>query len=110
MAAMYPQLCTIEAYTPGVDAHDQPIETWAAVSGYTNIPCNLSLTSGNELNGELQYSLNTYRLTLAGYYPSVTRLHRAVIDGQYYDILARNTDGFDNSVTVLIVKIADEGV
>lgn len=97
-----PSLCTIKAPTAGEDAYGQPTQTWANVTGLVNIPCSIALSSGREVKGtQNEYGITTHRIALNGVYPTITRLHRAVVDGITYEIQYASPPGHANSITVL---------
>jgi head-tail adaptor len=97
----YPQTCTIQQYTAGVDSHDQPTQTWANLTDHVDLPCSIALSSGREVKGEVEYGVTTHRIALNGVYPLITRLMRAVIAGVNYDIQYASPPGYTDSVTVL---------
>ena len=105
-----PSLCTIQAYVDGTDTYGQPTQTWANLVGHVDIPCSIALSSGREVKGkENEYGLTTHRIALNGIYPTITRLHRAVVDGTTYRILFASPPGHANSITVLDCDIASGG-
>lgn len=98
----FPSLCTIQAYVDGTDTYGEPTQTWANVTGLVDIPCSVSLSTGKEVKGkENEYGITTHRISLAGTYPTITRLQRAVVGGITYEIQYPSPSGFANSVTVL---------
>jgi head-tail adaptor len=100
-AGHFPQLCTIQEATETLDTHRQVMKTWTPVTGMTDIPCSVALSSGREVNSkEIQYGVTTHRISLAGTY-AVTRLQRAIVGMVTYEIQFVNPSGFTNSVTVL---------
>lgn len=106
----FPSLCTIQAHTDSKDSLGQPVKTWASVTSLTGIPCSVSLSSGTEVKGKQQeYGVTTHRISLAGTYPTITRLHRAVVGGVTYEIQYVNPSGFANSVTVLECNLVNGG-
>lgn len=106
----HPSLCTIQAYTDSVDAYDQPVQTWANLVGHVSIPCSISLTSGQESKGKQnEYGLTTHRIALNGVYASITRLHRAIVDGVTYEVQYASPPGHANSITVLDCTLVSGG-
>jgi len=105
-----PSLCTIQAYVDGVDAYGQPTQTWANLAGHVDLPCSIALSSGREVKGtQNEYGITTHRIALNGVYPTITRLHRAVVDGVTYEIQYASPPGHANSITVLDCTLASGG-
>jgi head-tail adaptor len=106
----HPSLCTIQAETDGTNSGSQPIQTWADLAGHIDIPCSVSLSSGKEVKGKQnEYGQTTHRIALNGVYASITRLHRAVVDGVTYEIMYASPPGHANSITVLDCIISNGG-
>jgi len=106
----HPSLCTIQAYVDGVDAYGQPTQTWANLAGHVDLPCSIALSSGREVKGtQNEYGITTHRIALNGVYPTITRLHRAVVDGVTYEIQYASPPGHANSITVLDCTLASGG-
>ena len=106
-ANLYPSLCTIEAPANTVDALGEPIPApWSAVAGLTAIKCRVSPSSnGSERRTtDMNYSITTHTITLAGRYTTILPHMRASISGLYYDIEAITYDG-DGIMTRLAARI-----
>jgi len=104
----FPSSCDIQAATESVNAGGEITRTWANVTGMTGIPCSVALSSGRKVNsGEIEYGITTHRISLAGTYPLITRLNRAVVAGVTYVIQYVSPAGFANSVTVLDCTVVD---
>lgn len=106
----HPSLCTIQAYVDGVDSYGAPTQTWANLAGHVDIPCSIALSSGRKTKtGEMEYGLTTHRISLNGVYPTITRLHRAVVDGTTYEIQYASPPGHANSITALDCNLVSGG-
>ena len=106
----HPSLCTIQAYVDGVDAYGQPTQTWSNLAGHVDLPCSIALSSGLEVKGkENEYGITTHRIALNGVYATITRLHRAIVDGVTYEIQYASPPGHANSITVLDCTLVSGG-
>lgn len=105
----HPSVCTIRAATQGHDQYYQPADTWADVVGLVALPCSIQLIQGQETKGQYEYGQTTHRVALNGVYPTITRLHRAVVDGITYDIRHVSPPGYTNSITVLECTLTSGG-
>jgi len=106
----HPSLCTIQAYVDGVDAYGQPTQTWSNLAGHVDLPCSIALSSGLEVKGkENEYGITTHRIALNGVYITITRLHRAIVDGVTYEIQYASPPGHANSITVLDCNLSSGG-
>ena len=82
----------------------------ARSAGHVSIPCSISLTSGQESKGKQnEYGLTTHRIALNGVYASITRLHRAIVDGVTYEVQYASPPGHANSITVLDCTLVSGG-
>ena len=103
---LYPSLCTIEAPTNSNDHGDVIPTPWAAVVGLIALKCRVSPSSnGSERRTtDMNYSITTHTITLAGRYTTILPHMRASISGLYYDIEAITYDG-DGIMTRLAARI-----
>lgn len=98
----FPSSCDIQAATESVTSGGEPTRTWANVTGMIGISCSVSLSSGRKVKGtELEYGITTHRISLAGDYPAISRLNRAIIAGVTYEIQYVSPPGFANAITAL---------
>jgi hypothetical protein len=98
----FPSSCDIQAATDGVTSGGEPTRIWTNITGMAGIPCSVSLSSGRKVTAtELEYGITTHRISLAGNYPTITRLNRAVIDSVIYEIQYVSPPGFANAITAL---------
>lgn len=105
-----PQTCTIQEYTDGVDAYGAPTQTWANLAGHIDIPCSISLTTGKETKlADQEYGITTHKIALNAVYPAITRLHRAVVGSDTYEIQYATPPGHANSLTVLLCNLISGG-
>lgn len=92
MAAL-PSLATIEAKAVALDAYGQEIESWAAVPGLQMLGCAKAALSAEERQAAHYTATDqAWHVLLAGAYPAITTVHRAVVDGEAFDIDAREID------------------
>lgn len=95
----FPSQATIEAMTEPAptDEYGQPVEEWLPVSGLQAIAASRAPLSAQERQA-LNYTATdqAWTVLLAGAYPSITTRHRAVIDGDTFDIDAVETDQTGN--------------
>jgi head-tail adaptor len=106
-----PSTVTIQEYADGVDGYGAPTQTWGDLAGHVDLPCSISLSSGKETKlADQEYGVTTHRIALNGVYPTITRLHRAIVDGTTYEIQYATPPGHANSITVLLCSIASGGV
>jgi len=110
-ANFHSSLCTIQEYVDAVDAYGAPIQTWSDLTGHVNLPCSIALSSGREIKGPAnEYGVTTHRIALNGVYPTITRLHMAIVDGVSYEIQYASPPGHANSITVLDCNLASGGI
>ena len=109
-ANFYPELVTIQEYVDGVDAYGAPTQTWSNLAGHVDLPCSLSLSSGKETKlANQEYGITTHRIALNGVYPTITRLHRAIVGSDIYEIQYATPPGHANSVTALLCNLVSGG-
>ena len=88
----YPSTCTIQEATYTVDTVGEPQPAWADF--LTDLPCRISPAGGREMKlPDQTYEVASHTINLGGYYPTITVVMRAVIDGATYDILSIEYDG-----------------
>lgn len=75
----------------------QPIDTYVALVAWAAIPCIKAPLSANERQAA-QYTATdqAWFVLLDGYYPGITTAHRAVVDGESFDIDAVEHDQTGN--------------
>ena len=104
LARFYPSTCTIQQATFTADTVGQPQPAWALF--LADIPCRISPAGGREVKAPDQtYDVASHTINLAGYYPMITVVMRAVISAVVYDILSIEYDGnhFTTRMQVQIV-------
>jgi head-tail adaptor len=83
--------CTIQASTESRDSSGQITDTWSNLAGHVNIPCvrgQAVIRSAAEQRGPQAAVVSTRKvIALAGYYPSITTKHRAVVASTNWNIL-----------------------
>lgn len=97
----YPSLCTIQNHTSTQDDYGQPADTFADLADHVNLSCRIA-PEPNSRSGERDAanrttSEHTHIVDLRGYYPNISEVHQAIVDGATYDIEAVEHDG--NKVT-----------
>lgn len=109
-AGHYPQTVTIQRATRARDAYGEPIETWAPVSGMTNLAAAIAPAGGSEVaTATGVYSDASATILLPGDYPAITPGDRVTDDsGRVWDILAIDI-GPHGGWTNLIVRIRTVG-
>lgn len=101
----FPSTCTIQSNTPTADAHNQPIASWANLTGYVEIACRCApLTATERRQFENVVEEATHMVALKGAYTAITVEMRAVVDDVTYDITGVRTDS-QGKVTYLAAKI-----
>lgn len=109
-ANFFPQTCTIQEYVDGIDAYGSPTQTWSNLAGHVDIPCSLMLSAGKETKlAANEYGITTHKIALNGVYPSITRLHRAIVGSDTYEIQYATPPGHANSLTVLLCDLISGG-
>jgi hypothetical protein len=100
----YPSEVTIQAKTTlGRKPNGEEVIAWADVSGLTGLRGNLAdpgRTVYERRSTDLTRTTQAPGLNLAGYYPEITVLHRAIVDGTAWNITAVHHDSL-GSVTRL---------
>jgi hypothetical protein len=92
-SGFFPSSCTIEAATATSDGFGQEQETWEAVSGLQAIGCAKAPLSAIERQAAGYTATDrVWHVLLKGAYPQIATAHRAVVDGETYDIDAAETD------------------
>jgi head-tail adaptor len=86
--------CTIQSRTDARDAAGQSAPAWADLAGHLAIHCQLySKPAGYESRQPAQtITVQQWTCALREAYPTVTTLHRCVVDGTAYDIVGVSTD------------------
>ena len=109
-AGHYPQTVTIQRATRARDAYGEPIETWAPVSGMTNLAAAIAPAGGSEVaTATGVYSDASATILLPGDYPAIAPDDRVTDDsGRVWDILAIDS-GPHGGGTNLIVRIRTVG-
>jgi head-tail adaptor len=105
LTKFYPSTCAIKSTTLTADAFNQPIPSWATVTGLSAVPCRVASANGREFRslGALVEE-STHIAALQGHYATITPAMQAVIVGVTYDITAVRHDGSD-LVTYLGLKL-----
>jgi hypothetical protein len=96
----YPSEATIEEPTETRDSFGSTSSTWATLASHSAIPCRVAPltvqtpTFSNEAKLEdLSYLTTTHHIALRGYFPLITPLMRAMVDGVAWDIKGVEHDG-----------------
>ena len=99
LADRFPHLVTIMAPTAAPNDCNEPVLTWSALSGHSNIPAMVApgdvyaKLKRQEIPGAHGSTEMTYRrVMLNGYYPLIRSAHRVQIDGALWDIVAIDID------------------
>lgn len=89
----FPSLATIEAVSETQDGSGQEVETWLPVAGLQSLDCaKAPLTAQERQAANYTATDQAWHVLLKGAYPTITTEHRAVVDGDVYDIDAVETD------------------
>lgn len=104
----FPATCTIQAPAETQDSYGAVVQTWANVSGLVDLPCRLApeIQRSGEFNPQGQtWGRQTFRLVLAGHYPTITAKMRVVMDDEsIYNITMVQLDG-QGVTTRLFVEV-----
>lgn len=94
LAGFFPDACAIEQPVYVTDpGGEKRVSGYVPLPGHEALRCAVGLPSGGEQQmREANPIITGRRIALAGYYPAVTRVMRAVVGGQAYDILAVDHD------------------
>lgn len=90
----YVTTCTIEQPTYTQDEYGEADTTWAALSGHSDIPCQVAPAGGAERRNRVQtIAESTHNIALTSYRPLILTSYRVVdADSNRYDILAVEHD------------------
>jgi hypothetical protein len=103
----YPTTVTIQEPTEVQGPYGDIDLVWANKIGYVDLDCRLSPAGGKELKRPDQtYVVASHIISIAGYYPGIDEIDRAVIAAQNYDILMVESDGQGDS-TRLAVEVVE---
>lgn len=109
-AGQFPNLCTLQAISGSLDSLGAEVMTFSNVTGLVNIPCHnapparSSVAGSHELRMKDRLSEKQERhVLLKGYFPTITKKMRAVIDGVAWNITGVESDAFD-TLTRLYVE------
>lgn len=99
LAERFPDLVTIMASTTTTNACNEPVYTWSALAGHSNLPAMVApgdvyakLKRQEVLGPEGTTEMTYRRVMLNGYYPLIRPTHRVQIDGVLWDIVAIDID------------------
>jgi head-tail adaptor len=108
--AFYADTVTIQQRTDTADTYGQMIPSWANVVALTTLPCRIAVSSGpspdiaERPGADKTIVTVSHQISIAGYYPAITVLMRAVVGGVNYDIVAVEHDS-EGVTTRLRVKL-----
>ena len=92
-AGFFPSRCTVEAKTVTLDAFGDGQEGWLSVPALVDVACAKAPLTAEELQAAGYTATDqVWNVLLAGGYPTITTAHRAVVDGEAFDIDAAETD------------------
>jgi len=101
----YADTVTIQSRTDTRDSYGQPIPAWANVVALTSLPCRIAAVSADERPGPDKTIVTvSHHISIAGHYPAITVLMRAVAGGVNYNIVAVEHDS-EGVTTRLRVKL-----
>ena len=99
LAERFPDLVTIMAPTATTNDCNEPVVTWSALAGHSNIPAMVApgdvyakLKRQEILSPQGTTEMAYRRVMLNGYYPLIRSTHRVQIDGTLWDIVAIDID------------------
>lgn len=106
----FPSSLTIQAGTPSRTPTGAVTTAWADVAGMVDLPCRVAPVSGAENRTPEQITAQEVQRCVAPLYlPAVTTAHRAVIDGEAWDIVSVDYDGQEGAggrnLTRLTLKV-----
>jgi hypothetical protein len=105
----YPSLCTIQEPNGTRSSSGYLVPNPTDLPGHIDLPCRIAPRSTREVRDENQTYVNaTHHIALGGYYPDITEVMLAVVDGTTYDIEGVEWDG-NQKTTRLFVRIIDRG-
>lgn len=93
-AGFFPSSLTIQAGTASRTATGAVTTAWANVAGMVALPCRMTPVSGAENRTPEQITAQEVQRCVAPLYlAAVTTQHRAVVDGETWDIVSVDYDG-----------------
>lgn len=106
-ATFYPSLCLIEQQVEAQDSYGAVTVTWATLAGHGALRCRVSPNRAVEIHdAQGIYTVHSWTINLAGYYPTITPKMRATVGGIVYDIETVQPDG-NRQLTRLTVRIVE---
>jgi len=98
----FPSLCTIQTNEGVEDDYGQIVDDWQDLANHVDIPCAHGPNKGVEVKQPDQtYVVSNYTLSLMGYYPTITEVMRAVVDGVAYEILLAQSSSHGVTTRIL---------
>jgi hypothetical protein len=101
--------CTIQEFSSTQDESGEPIETWSDLVGHVNLSCSVSRgngsVTGEKIVSNATYTFNPLKVMLFDSYPTITTLHRAVIDSTIYNIVDVFRDSLGYSTVLQVVSV-----
>lgn len=92
--SFFPSLLTIQSVTETRSPTGAVISGWADVADMTDLPCRIAPVSGSESRTPQQVlTQEVQRCVVPLDLPGVTTKHRAVVDGEPFDIVSVDFDG-----------------
>lgn len=109
LADFYNDTITIQANTPSRDAVGYPAPGWSNLSGHVNLKCRTApvavpLARREARQRQQTHSTERLAVVLSGRYDSITVLHRAVLNGQNYNIVTVEGDS-EGMYTRLLLEL-----
>lgn len=110
----FPSTCDIQEQAAGQDALGTPSGSWAGLAGHTGLKAAVQVpslqASGERRETGATYGERTRVILLAGSYPSITSLHRAVVTAGpnqgTYNVLAVDGDSQGASTRLLVEVVS----
>ena len=102
----YDSLCSITHYTSeNQDTYGEPQPAWVNLGNHINLPCSIAPSGGREVHTtDMTVAVSSHIISIAGYYPAITPIMRAVIDSVSYDILSVGLDS-KKKTTQLVCQV-----
>jgi hypothetical protein len=92
-AGFFPSRCTIEAKTTTLDEFGGEQDAWLSVPAIADVACaKAPLTALERQAAGYTATDQAWHVLLPGAFPAITTVHRAVVDGETFDIDAAETD------------------
>lgn len=105
LAGFFPVTGSVQERTDTLDAHGQPVPTWANHASITNVSARIMPKGGRELKrSDGTVAISTHVIGLRGHYADARPDMRFVSGSDVYDILLVESDG-QSSYTHLVCEV-----